>query len=258
MREEERRERYAKERAFMKSGFGQERELSDQKKGLPQPPLFRHREALAKIRLPEPGDFQDFLERDYVWLLQNRRSRRKYTGGSLTLSQLAFLLWSVQGVRLYRENMTRTARPVPSAGARHPFETYLQVGRVEGLKPGLYHYAPDKNELELIREEEDFERQAAANLEEQVWTGKSAVILYWTCDIYRCEYRYDTEAHRMALVDLGHLDQNLYLSAEAMGLGACCIGAYGQRRCDEYLQVDGDAEFTVLAATVGRVENRAG
>ncbi|MBQ7841729.1 MAG: SagB/ThcOx family dehydrogenase [Lachnospiraceae bacterium] len=251
--EDRTRQLLAERRNFMKSGFGLEREPSDQKKGLTQPPLFRHRTAIEKILLPEISDFNGFAEKDYFKLLQNRRSRRKYTGEAITLSQLAFLLWSVQGVRLYRENMTRTARPVPSAGARHPFETYIQVNRVEGLLPGLYHYAPDENVLELIRQEADFERKSVENLEEQIWTAKSSVIIYWTCDIYRSEYRYDTEAHRMSLVDLGHLDQNLYLSAEALGLGACCIGAYGQQKCDDYLGVDGEGEFTVLAATVGQV-----
>ena len=40
----------------------------------------------------------------------------------------------------------------PAAGARHPFETYLSIAAVEGLKPGIYRYMSMEHELALIKE----------------------------------------------------------------------------------------------------------
>jgi nitroreductase len=54
--------------------------------------------------------------------------------------------------------------------------------------------------------------------------------------------------------DAGHLCQNLYLAATAIGAGACAIGAYDQAGMDAVLEVDGQDEFTIYVATVGKVE----
>jgi nitroreductase len=37
-----------------------------------------------------------------------------------------------------------------------------------------------------------------------------------------------------------------------MGMGTCAIAAYDQDDCDELLAVDGEEEFTVYIAPVGR------
>jgi nitroreductase len=58
------------------------------------------------------------------------------------------------------------------------------------------------------------------------------------------------------LIDLGHLGQNVMLSAVDMGLGSCCIAAYDQRLCDAFLEIDGVDEYTVYMITVGSIGNR--
>jgi nitroreductase len=54
-------------------------------------------------------------------------------------------------------------------------------------------------------------------------------------------------------LDAGHVCQNLYLACEAIGAGTCAIAAYNQDLADELLGVDGDEEFTVYIAPVGKV-----
>ena len=72
--------------------------------------------------------------------IKRRRSHRQFTPDPLTLEELSFLLWATQGVsRVIRYGQT-VLRTVPSGGARHPFETYLLVNRVNELQPGLYRY----------------------------------------------------------------------------------------------------------------------
>jgi SagB-type dehydrogenase family enzyme len=66
------------------------------------------------------------------------------------------------------------------------------------------------------------------------------------------EWRYDRAAHKVIALDAGHVCQNLYLACTAMGMGTCAIAAYDQDDCDELLAVDGEEEFTVYIAPVGR------
>jgi nitroreductase len=80
------------------------------------------------------------------------------------------------------------------------------------------------------------------------------VDFFWSCIPYRSEWRYLHEAHRVMLLDAGHLCQNLYLAVEAISCGCVAIGAYDQSRADELIGVDGVDEFTVYLAAVGRVQ----
>jgi len=48
--------------------------------------------------------------------------------------------------------------------------------------------------------------------------------------------------------------QNLYLACESIGCGTVAIGAYHQQAMDRLLQLDGEDEFVVYVAPVGRVE----
>lgn len=105
-------------REIMKSGFIKGLILSDQSKGLPQPPLEKpHDEEFVLVDLPEvdPG----VITKTGIFdCMADRRSRRKFSGEALSLAELSFLLWATQGVREVIPG--RTFRTVPSAGSRHP------------------------------------------------------------------------------------------------------------------------------------------
>lgn len=68
--------------------------------------------------------------------IAKRRSIREYKDEPLSREELGQLLWACQGIT--HEEM----RAAPSAGATYPFEIFVVVGRVDGLKPGIYHYDP--------------------------------------------------------------------------------------------------------------------
>jgi nitroreductase len=53
-------------------------------------------------------------------------------------------------------------------------------------------------------------------------------------------------------MDVGHVCQNLYLSAEAIGAGACAVAAYDQESLDALLHLDGDEEFVLYLSPVGK------
>jgi SagB-type dehydrogenase family enzyme len=67
------------------------------------------------------------------------------------------------------------------------------------------------------------------------------------------EWRYGLTAHKVIAIDAGHVGQNLYLACQAVGAGTCAIAAYDQEAMDGLLRLDGQEEFTIYLASVGKV-----
>jgi SagB-type dehydrogenase family enzyme len=67
------------------------------------------------------------------------------------------------------------------------------------------------------------------------------------------EWRYDIAAHRVIAIDAGHVCQNLYLACEAIDSGTCAIAAFDQEKMDKLLNVDGNDEFVIYLAPVGKI-----
>lgn len=235
---------------------------SDQDRELPQPPLAKEKVSDRVIELTK--DFEHLIKNNNLLdILNTRTSKRKYTEEPLTLDEVAYLLWITQGVKkVAGRERKATFRTVPSAGARHPFETYLFVNRVEGLERGLYHYLALEHKLEFLGAIENQEEKVTKAYCGQSFFGNAPVSFVWTVIPYRSEWRYTTHAQKYALVDAGHLCQNLYLASESIGCGACGIGAYDQTLADGLLGLDSgptdreDNEFVVYAACVGRVKGK--
>lgn len=234
--------------------------ISDQQEGLPQPPMDKI--CFGNEIIPLTKDFKNVIKNnDYFSLLNSRESRRKYSQASLTQAELAFLLWATQGVKEVKGYKRKaTFRTVPSAGARHPFETYLFINNVDGLEQGLYHYLPLEHKLEFIGPVENQIDRVTAAVHGQTFFANAAVGFVWTVIPYRTEWRYTTDAQKYALIDAGHVCQSLYLACEAIGCGTCAIGAYDQKSLDTLLGLDSepscenDDEFVVYAASVGKID----
>ncbi len=224
-----------------------DRDKTDHGKGEPIPQMQKACDG-EKIVLPKTEDapIKGLALKDSI---AARQSRRKFSDESVTLSELSYLLWATQGVRKSNEKVS--FRTVPSGGARHPFETYLFVSRVEGLEPGLYRYLPFDHALCVEKKMGDFEEELDAAMLKHHFGG--AVDFIWTAVPYRSEWRYGWESLRLILLDAGHVCGHLYLACEDIGCGTCAVGAYDQDRLDALLGVDGKDEFTVYAAPVGKV-----
>ena len=229
-----------------------------QQKGVPPPPLEKpfSKDAIL-VELVSPIDLTsgNLPLREVI---SKRRSRRKFIGNSLTLEELSFLLWSTQGVRAVDKSLVWTLRTVPSGGARHPFETYLIVNWVEGVKAGLYRYLPIEHKLLLIRETDSKIQEHVTEIcHGQEFCGKSAVFFVWAVIPYRSEWRYSIQAYKDIAMEAGHVCQNLYLACESIGAGTCAIASYNQKGVDKLIGVDGENEFAIYVAPVGKVGNDA-
>ena len=229
-----------------------------QSRGVPAPPLQKpYPEGARTVALPGPERFGEVCTAGLLSVLGSRRSLRRYAEVPLTLTELAFLLWATQGVTA-RPGQAVTLRTVPSAGARHAFETYLWCRRVEGLEEGIWRYLPLEHRLLFEFAEEGLGPRIAAACLGQRFVSQGAATFFWSVLPSRMEWRYGPAAHRVLPMDAGHVCQNLYLAAEAIGAGACAIGAYDQEGIDSLLRLDGEEEFVLYLAPVGKKEQRAG
>ena len=245
----------AEQRNFLKDSLRQtiNFRFTDQHRGVPAPAVQKPlAEGQSLIELPTAEEWQNFRNTDLLDAISNRKSHRRFKAQPLPLAELAFLLWSTQGIK--QELATGTAlRTVPSAGCRHPFETYLLINRVANLACGVYRYLPLEHALVLEQEDADLVEKLAPATLGQTFVSAAPVTFVWTALPYRTEWRYVTAAHRVILMDIGHVCQNLYLACEALACGTCAIAAYNQELMDQLIGVDGEDEFTLYLAPVGKV-----
>ena len=225
---------------------------TDQDKELPQPDVQKTcHESDLLIDLSHVGDFEGFNV-SFLDTLKGRKSSRKYSDEQISFNELSFMLWSTQGVKKIVSKGYATLRTVPSAGARHPFETYIVAQNVQGLNPGIYRYLPLEHKLVFEGEVPDMKEKLDDATLNQKFIAASAVAFVWAAVPYRTEWRYEHAAAKQIAIDAGHICQNLYLAAEAVGAGVCAVASYDQDKMDELIGVDGKDEFTVYLAAVGK------
>jgi SagB-type dehydrogenase family enzyme len=249
------KEKIASQREFLKDSLrlAIDFRFTDQRMGVEPPAIQKPPQPEQQIiKLPACEDRGSLHDVSLYDAIRERRSHRRFSAAPLDLTELAFLLWATQGMR---EELTpgTALRTVPSAGCRHSFESYLLVKNVTDLEPGVYRYLPREHALVLERGDVDLIEKLPPATLGQMFTAAAAVTFVWTCIPYRSEWRYHTAAHRVILMDVGHVCQNLYLATAAVGSGTCAIAAFHQELMDQLVGVDGDEEFVIYLAPVGKV-----
>lgn len=212
-----------------------------------KPKTYKYYEhTIKKIQLPAPK----FDENIGFWnVIKNRKSTRSYINDSITLMELSLLLFGISGIT--REYPQFAFRTVPSAGGLFPIETYPVINNVKDITPGIFHYNISEHKLELIKQG-NFKQKVAAGCLDQTIAYNSAVSFIWTAVIERSKWKYLQRCYRYIYLDAGHIGQNLYLVAEALGLGACTIGAIYDDELNQLLEIDGMNETSIYVGVVGK------
>ncbi|MDC0717524.1 SagB/ThcOx family dehydrogenase [Nannocystis bainbridge] len=208
------------------------------------PPRFRVYPGSLRVALPG----RDFaLDAPLGAVLERRRSLREYVRATMPLETLGRLLYASYGVRGSREvegdlNYERSA---PSAGARYPLEIYLATQSVEGVEDGIYHYDPRAHELELRRV--GLAQPTLMDLAiGQAMVGEANVVLIITALAMRTMWKYGQRGYRYLFLDAGHLGQNVYLSATALGLCPAALGGFFDGELNALLELPSDEEAIYL------------
>jgi SagB-type dehydrogenase family enzyme len=212
-----------------------------------QPALYKTYKDAERYPLPEPDDFQGLYTETAI---EKRRSVRDFSGQPITLMQLSRLLRYTGGINAQRWG--HSLRAAPSAGALYPIECYPVLHRVDGLEQGVYHYAVQEHQLELLKAGAHGGEIVRHGLMQQ-FLGEANLVLVFTAVFQRLRWKYQERSYRYALLETGHLGQNVYLAATSMGLGACAVGAFGDDGVNRMLGVDGQEEAALYLFAVGTV-----
>lgn len=236
---------------FMEETQSARLEPSEQSRGLPQPPLeLPYAGTNPPVALPQPAGLP-FGQMALRQAINARRTVRKYSDQPVSVEELSFLLWCTQGVKECTARPA-TLRTVPSAGARHAFETQLLVNNVAGLDPGLYRYLAIEHQLARLDSAGDMNAQITAACLQQNQVRTSAVTFIWIAELARMRWRYGQRGYRYLHLDAGHVCQNLYLAAEAVGCGACAVAAFDDAELNRVLGLDGIDQFVIYLGSLGK------
>jgi SagB-type dehydrogenase family enzyme len=210
-----------------------------------KPELYKEYPQAKKIELPkfEPGQPMSLDK-----TLRQRKSIRDYLAGPISKGQLSYLLWASTGIQRVEDGYE--FRTAPSAGALYPIETYIVANNVKSLEAGVYHYAIQQHQLELLQQR-DLRRQIAAAALGQNMCATAATVFIWTAVFERCKWKYSQRAYRYIYLDAGHIAENLALAAVSLNLGTCEIGALYDDHVNAIIGIDGTEESTICMAAVG-------
>ena len=172
-----------------------------------------------------------------------RRSVRVYEEASLTLEDVAQLLWAAQGI-----TAEWGGRAAPSAGATYPLEVYVIAGEVEGLQSGVYRYLPDSHSATLVKEGDLRAALSSAALGQE-WVRTAPASLVIAAAYGRTTGQYGERGERYVHMEVGHVGQNVYLQAAALALGTVMVGAFDDAEVKELLETD---EEPLAIMPVGR------
>ncbi len=181
------------------------------------------------IELPEiMADGTMSLEKS----ISSRRSHRSFADRDLALKDAAQLVWAGQGV-----TGSNGKRSVPSAGALYPLALYLIAGRIRELAEGVYRYVPAVHGLQQVASG-DLRQEVANAALHQNFIAEASLVLVVAGVEEITSVKYGERASRYVLMEAGACIQNLYLQAEALGMGTVVVGAFLDRRLQTILNLD--------------------
>lgn len=155
--------------------------------------------------------------------IASRRTVRSFIPKPLKGEHLSQILWAGQGITEERG----FKRAAPSAGALYPCTLYAAAGRgsVEGIEAGLYRYIPEDHSLSCISRSDIRDELARSSLS-QTWMANAPVNLVICSEYNRITGKYGETGIRYAMIEVGHIAQNVFLQTVALGLSAGIVGAF--------------------------------
>jgi SagB-type dehydrogenase family enzyme len=178
-----------------------------------------------------------------------------FAGEPISLGQLATLLALANGVtgEIPGRDPPVYRRAAPSAGALYAGEVYVVAERVSGLAPGVYYYAVEESALVALASESESALGAVARAVETPGAISGAAFALLLTNVFeRYAWRYGARGYRYALIDSGHIGENLRLAATAAGLAHASWLRFEDDALAALLGIDGRREAVCALHAVGR------
>ncbi|MCP4748247.1 MAG: SagB/ThcOx family dehydrogenase [Desulfobacteraceae bacterium] len=175
--------------------------------------------------------------------IKQRRTVRAFDSRALNLNQLSQLLWAASGVT----QDGGFKRAAPSAGALYPMDVYVVAGQtgVEQIEAGIYHYQVGGHLLSPVSQGDMRQSVARASLS-QMWMAGSPIIIVISAEYGRVTVKYGKRGIRYAMIEAGHIGQNIFLQAQTLGLEAAIVGAYDDKKLIDVMNIPSAHEPLLL------------
>jgi len=190
---------------------------------------------------------------EFARVALRRRTWRRFSKQPVTLQDLATVLGLTAGVQLWAKAAGGEVplKTSPSGGARHPIEVYVVARHVQGLRPGVYHYAAGRHALSRIRGPVP-DARVRSYVPSSGFFAKAPVMVFFTAVLARQLWRYPySRAYRAALIEAGHVCQTFCLAATALNLAPYCLMGLADVLIEHDLELDGISETVLYAAGIG-------
>ena len=211
-----------------------------------RPPLYKTYKNAKVVKLPKAADGAMTVEQ----AIDKRRSVRAYTKEAMTMAELSRLLHAAQGIT--SSSSGHDLRAAPSGGALYPFEIYPVVNNVEGLDNGIYHYKVKDHALELVKAGDFSSAIEKAGLGQSM-LGDADVTFVMSAVFDRSRCKYGERGVRYIYMEAGHISQNIWLQAVALGMGSAVAGAFFDDKANKLLGLDGKDEAVLSMQAVGTI-----
>jgi SagB-type dehydrogenase family enzyme len=185
--------------------------------------------SLPRIRLPR---FRSWSGLDRI--IRRRRTMRALVARPIPARKLGRILFNASGVTHWPTS-SRATPPwplcsAPSAGALYSIELRVAAFNVRGLKCGIYRYHPYEHCLEMTASGVAQEQLAQASLHPDLVCASATVLaLFADCD--RLIAKYGDRGYRFALLEAGHMAQNILLTCADLRLAAVPVGGFLDDEC---------------------------
>jgi len=194
------------------------------------------------VELPPPRQLSVSLET----ALRRRRSTEDFGQGVLPLNDLSTLLHFGCGAWGRDVVSGRHYRSAPSPGALNTIAAVVEVVTVASVSPGPYGFDPLRHALvpmgPLGHSQESFNMPCS---------GKPCCTVWLVAAFDRACGKYGDRGYRFALLEAGHVAQNVLLAAAALSLPARPIGGFLDHEAAEQLHLTPFPVFPLYALPVG-------
>lgn len=185
-------------------------------------------------------------EADYVSVIYRRRSRRNFIPTPLSRRRLAVFLNTLADAMGEASGVASKYRFSLTVG--------LLVNRNGPLPAGFYLLDSRNRKIGRVLEKALMQPIAAACLD-QMWLQAAALHVLFLTSPTCLDRQWGARGYRYAMMEAGRLGQQAYLSATALGFGACGIGAIYDKEAANLLALDAEGVLLYLVA-IGSVKKQ--
>jgi SagB-type dehydrogenase family enzyme len=193
----------------------------------------------------------NLIDRSFFEILEKRRSTRFYTSEEIKFSIFSWFLHiacGVTGSEYMFGNIEVPLRSVPSAGGLCSSQLWVFPRRIEKLNNVVSFYDSINSSL-AITDIEVTNKVLEAFLDAK--KCDPAVIVAISSRFDMLIDKYGQRGYRYALLDAGHLGQNIYLAANALDLGVYSSCGFIDQEINDLCGMDGMSESITYVFYLG-------